>query len=339
VNFEDELRETMRAHDHEAPTVADLPDRPWLRRRRPWLSLAAAAAVIAVAVGVLVAVEWGKNSSHRVAALTTADCPGRYPATGVPAPAHGVDGTGRLVPNSTPTNVIICAYLEHRGALTAGRSLRGDLSAVTDTLTWLPRGDASEFLCPLAPPVSGFDDNFLIGLSYPDGAIWVAAPGSTCDGASNGEFTTAANLHGLADPAWSTRTWDPNAGAPKGSNPCQSSGFGRLGQDTELVPGTPTGVRICHGAIDHGSSYDPAPLARALDQLPSTPSTHSCISTGPGASGVIPQPYTLDFSYPTGPDVRVDILPICRPSVDNDSLASGDSSTIMALLRDLGVAP
>jgi hypothetical protein len=323
MSFEDELRATLRAHDADAPTMTELPERPWeSRRRRNWLPLAAAAAVIAIAVGVVAATQLPASTPPQPATLTSADCPAGDHPPQAPAP-QGINAGDRLVPDETPEGVIVCAYLGSDGQLTGASTLHGDLSAVTESLTWLPRGDTHSYPCStVLLPTDG--ENYLIGLSYADGALWVSAPGDHCAGATN------ANLRELADAAYRTQTWPGSEGTGK---PCEPTDAGRLGQDETLVPGTPVGLRICARGEDRGANFDPAPLAAALNQLPTRPSTHICSQEGRHG-----QPYHLRFSYPTGPDVWVRVDESCRPAIDNNSLQADNPSTIMALLRDLGVA-
>ena len=345
MSFEDELRETMRAHDGEAPSAAELPDRPWSQSRyRSWLPIAAAAAVVAVASVVLVIAQSRSHSPQRPAATsgTSVDCPVQYNTVvnepWVPVDPEGVDGKARMVPDETPTTVRVCAYLhDDHGALTAERAVHGDLAAVTQTLTWLPSGTNS-FPCPTYLAATD-SDNYLIGLSYADGRVWVAAPGNHCAGASNGEFRTTANLSALADAAYTSGVWDPEAGQPAHPDPCTMTDSGRLGQDRTFVPDTPTGLAICAGANGQdevGTDFDPAPFVAALNQLPTTADTgaYGCAQ----ATGGTPTSYGLKFSYPAGPDVFVRVLDGCTPAVANHSLASDDDSTIMALLRGAGVA-
>ena len=341
MNFEDELRETMRAHDHEAPTVAGLAERPWMRRRRTWLPLAAAAVVVAVAVGVVAGTRSspqehnGDRTLPQPAGLTIGDCP-RHTSDAVPARPDGVDGTDRLVPDATPTGVIVCAYLhDDRGALTGARALSGALSAVSETLSWEPRGTTDSWPCATYLAITD-GDNYFIGLTYADAAVWVAAPGDHCAGASNGRFSTPANLRALAETAYQSGVWDPSAGQPKRHDPCAQTGVGRLGQDSAMVPASPTELHICAGNVDTGTAYDPAPLLAALNRLPTDESTHQydCAQAG----GQPASSYKLRFGYADGPDVLVDVLAGCTPAIDNGTLSSDDASTIMALLRELGVA-
>jgi hypothetical protein len=341
MSFEDELRETMRAHDHDAPTVDSLAERPWIRRRRAWLPLAAAAVVVAVAAGVVAATQSsshthkGDHTLQQPVGLTTADCP-RHTSEGVPAQADGLDGADRLVPDRTPTGVVICAYLhDDRGVLTGARALIGGLSAAGETLSWEPRGTSDAWPC--ADYLAMTDgDNYLIGLTYSDATVWVAAPGNHCAGATNGSFQTPANLRAFAETAYRSGVWDPHAGQPKRREPCARTSVGRLGQDAVMVPGSPTELRICANGVDTGAGYDPGPLRAALNRLPTKASTHGydCAEGG----GEPTSNYTVRFSYADGPDVWVDVLVGCTPAVDNGSLTSADATTITALLRDLGVA-
>ncbi|MDT4916700.1 MAG: hypothetical protein QOH89_1400 [Pseudonocardiales bacterium] len=342
MSFEDELRQTMRTHDPEAPTAADLPDRlPTRRPRGTWLPIAAAAAVVAIMAGVVaVAANRSNSSNQRAAGSTSVDCPAEYDTDAggpwVPGDPVGVDGNARMVPDETPTTVRVCAYLhDGDGALTGDRVVDGNLAQVTQTLTWLPGGDASSFPC--ATDLGGTNGrNYLIGLSYPDGRVWVSAPGGDCVGASNGDFRTMTNLSAFADTAYSTGTWNPTAGRPAHPDPCVQDS-GRLGQDRTFVPATPTTLAICADHVQLDADFDAAPFAAALNRLPTKPDVgaYACAQ----AAGGMPTVYTLRFGYAIGPDVVVQILDGCTPAVSNRSLAGDDDSGVMVLLRGVGVAP
>lgn len=353
MSFEDEIRETMRAHDSEAPSAHGLVLPSQHTRHTRWVLPAVAAAAVIAVSGAVVAIAHLNGSPtasqkspapahHSAASNTSADCPAQYDTAAsdpwVPDGPEGVDAASRMVPDETPTSVRVCAYLHgDDGALTGDRALQGDLDAVTQTLTWLPRGTNS-FPCAAYLAVTD-GDNYLIGLSYADGRVWVAAPGNHCDGASNGEFRTTMNLMAFADAAYTSGRWDPNAGQPAHPSPCSMSDAGRLGQDQTFVPDAPRGLTICagpDGQDEIGSNFNPAPFAAVLNHLTTTADTgaYDCAQAGGTPRNV----YNLRFSYLEGPDVVVQILDGCTPAVVNHNLASDDDSGIMALLRGAGVA-
>jgi hypothetical protein len=124
-------------------------------------------------------------------------CPAKYEATNsvwVPAQPHGVDGQGGLVPSSVPSAAVVCAYLHpDNGALTGSHPLTGSLAAIPATMSSAPAKTDSAVPCPQYFRAVDADD-YLIGLAYPAGQLWVAVPRFHCAGASNGEFTTTTNL-------------------------------------------------------------------------------------------------------------------------------------------------
>jgi hypothetical protein len=84
---------------------------------------------------------------------------------------------------------------------------------------------------------------------------------------------------------------------------------------------------------------DPRAIVAALDALPTKPISSSCRPRFPGA---LPAQgtYELDFRYATGPHVVVNVLPQCRPSVNNGtSLEADDATAVVGLLKRVAVVP
>jgi hypothetical protein len=105
---------------------------------------------------------------------------------------------------------------------------------------------------------------------------------------------------------------------------------GRLGQDTAMVPASPTSPTICAaGAHTFTSGYQA--LVSALNSLPTYPSTRSC-THAPGRSG---PSYQLLFAYPEGPPVLVFIYSDCKPEIDNLSLQSNSATSILPIIAKL----
>jgi hypothetical protein len=144
-------------------------------------------------------------SSSAAVPVAAPACPAKYEATNsvwVPTQPRGVDGQSALVPASVPSAAVICAYLyPDNGALSGSHALTGSLAAIPATMSSAPaKTDSMPVPCPLYLQPADADD-YLIGLVYPTGQLWVSAPRFHCAGASNGEFTTSTNLGATAD-AW-----------------------------------------------------------------------------------------------------------------------------------------
>lgn len=368
-DFEDLVRGVMRAHDDEAPTVDQFRGRDPLvapRYNVRWLAVAAAAACVLAVVGVVVAVNRG--GSHRDVAAPSRPssntpagpsavltCPKTYGPTSIadqywlPQQAHGVDAKSRLVPQERPGHVVVCGYLGADAALTRSRQLTGDLSIVPNTFSWLlPRSDAPSLAC--ATNAGRHDgERYLFGVSYPDGTLWVSAPGNHCQGASNGRFVAADNLRTYASEALSTGTWQLSA--PNSTDGCPAlTTFGRLGQDAALVPGNPVSVQVC--AYPSGSITSRGPvvvspviageeltsLVATLDALPTVrwdPMHATCPATHPSASDTY---YVAIFKYSIGPPVSLNVESDCARAIVNWTLAATDTQGI-ALQRIQALLP
>jgi hypothetical protein len=251
----------------------------------------------------------------------------------VPAKPVGVDGSSRLVPQATPSSALVCAYrgsnmAEQKAgwALSGQRSLVGGLGRLADELTWQPRSIPGQQLGCL--DVGGLQTNYLIGLSYPDGAtIWVSATDepSECFGTSNGEFTSPGIVGPDVSRAFASGRWPARLPV---SCIQSSQSVGRLGEDTAMVPAGSTSLTVCTPeAHTLNSGYQT--LVSALNRLPVSVSTLSC-SPSPAPSA--PQ-YQLLFSYPEGPPVLVIITSGCYPEVDNLGLQSNSATTVFPVIQ------
>src|SRR5579859_7872584 len=226
--------------------VTGPPGRPGRGRDRAgWhVPLAAAVAVAAVVLGSL----WvgglvgGARQASRGTATPVAhlSCPARYAgqAPWVPAQPAGVDGRTRLVPQTTPSSALVCAYAgsntarQQAGwALSGQRRLTGGLAALAAQLSLQPRGTPGA--CTL---VGGKQTNYLIGLTYPGGGrIWVAATHdpNDCVATSNGEFSSVSVVGLIVTRAFTSGRW-PTRRPAACTRPGQD--IGRLGQDAGMVP-------------------------------------------------------------------------------------------------------
>jgi hypothetical protein len=348
--IEDILGQVMASHDQEAPLTAELlraieaRSGPRVRRgigrsRAGWyLPLAAAAAVAAVVAGSAWAgglLGGGRQAPSRASTPAAhPSCPARYAgrAPWVPARPGGSDGRARLVPPTTPSSALVCAYAgsnlatQQAGwALAGRRRLTGGLAALAAQLSWQPRGAPGP-----CRAIGGKQTNYLIGLTYPGGGrIWVASSDdpSDCVATSNGEFSSFGVVGPIVTEAFASGRWPARSSAS-----CNRLGqdIGRLGQDAVMVLPGSTSLTICTPAPRTLFSRYQG-LTAALNSLPARPSTHSCTDgTGPATSF-----YQLLFSYPQGPAVRVTIASRCYPAIDNNSLQSPTARTILPIIQHL----
>lgn len=113
----------------------------------------------------------------------------------------------------------------------------------------------------------------------------------------------------------------------------------RVGTDQQLVPDGAADVTLCRnqpsGGVTSTVTSNIAGLTSALDMLINlTPNPAGCTkrsATSLPARGT----WELHFHYPSGPDVLVNVLPECRPSLNNTVLAADSPTTIIPLLRSL----
>lgn len=348
-NLEDDISRMMAGHDDEAPRASDLLralEQAATPRRRPgwYVPFMVAAAVVAVVVGSAWA--GGLLGGHQRAPATTQgnpvravrlSCPASYAhqAPWVPAKPGRVDGSSRLVPQSTPSSALICAYRgsntakQQAGwALSGRRSLAGGLAGLAGQLAWQPRRPAQRIFCTL---VGGPQTNYLIGLTYPGGArIWVAATDepNQCVSTSNGEFISSGIVGPAVSKAFASGRWP--ARQPVSCNGSYQD-IGRLGQDSAMVPAGSTSVTICAPKarpLTLTSGYQG--LVSALNRLPARSSTRSCSGTpGPSTS------YQVFFSYSQGPPVMVTILVGCHPAIDNGGLQASSASSVLPVIQQL----
>ena len=334
MSLEDEIRETMRAHDAEAPSAHGLVMPGQHSRRTRWLAPVAAAAVVVAVAGGWFAADQLTGSSHKApVAGSTDECPTAYPSNNtywVPSKPSVAGADDRLVPDVTPESMQVCAYLhEDNGQLTGQQAVTSNLSAAAQTLTWLPRNMGSH-PCALYYAVTD-GDNYLIELSYPDGVIWLGAPGNHCSGASNGDFETRANLRQFAADAYSVGAWRP----PGLDQPPTTCGYkwapGRLGDDKVMVPGAPESVTICSDGRSQ-TTVNPSALVAELNALPTQPSTGCHPTHDPNFTMI---DYYLYFNYAEGPPAVVDVVVGCTPNVDNSALQAQADQQLVELIQQM----
>ncbi len=350
---EQRIREAMLAHEDEAPDASGLavPVSAVAGRNRrgpttPWaVSLAVFALVVATFGVRAYVVRDGAPVARPVvtaAPVSALACPKTVPAgrgvtqwdQWVPAVPLGFDGAARLVPLQVPARAIVCAYIGPRSP--AGKSgsvlLTGDLSGVMNDLAWVPPAPAAGACTSNLLLTDG--DQYLIGLSYSGATVWVAATGDHCGGSSNGVFSSRASLSSQALSWYKARRW---AATPVSNDACNRSGFGRLGQQSSMVPGHPVSVSVCAvGGADGGKTTQRTETSvverftSALGALRASPTTGamSCKQDG--------QPSTIvSFGYAEGPPVNVEVNPSCRPAIHNGNLQANDPTTVLPLIQEL----
>ena len=260
-------------------------------------------------------------------------CPAKYqlgkpgePYTGwVPASPTMPTG-GQLVPNSTPNEAVVCAY---RGAapLTPARTeVRGDLQLITADLAHIVVRE-SQHLCLTYLALSD-GQNYLIGLRYERGTVWVSVPGNHCLGSTNGRDASPVNLRVPAQQLYRTGYWDSDLAV---TARCTAP-VTRDSHDRPIVPDDPTGVTICQ--------QFPGDPVRALEypardgRLTGVNSLASMITTSEaglapvGCTGVTDNGgMLLAFHYANRPDVVLAATPACAnhlsvPRAANDFISA-----------------
>jgi hypothetical protein len=115
---------------------------------------------------------------------------------------------------------------------------------------------------------------------------------------------------------------------------CQQTPTSRSGTATTMVPEQPTSVTICTHVPQRPAKTitNISGLVRALDALPTTPISNGCQARSPSAPPAAGT-YELHFHYPSGPDVLVNVLPRCRPSINNLQLQAESSTTLVPLIE------
>jgi hypothetical protein len=203
-------------------------DRPQNRSLTWWpIGGAAAIAVVAILVVVLVGSGGDNRTGARTAKGGSLVCPGTYEqhprSEGdnlkgwVPIQATGVDGGSSLVPpdkgsDSAPRHVSLCAYDAAAAdpsrtvevKLSGSRTLTSGAAALAKQLSAAPAAPTSAGECT-TPRAPGTD--YLIGLVYSTGKIWVSVPADTCLVISNGQYATSEDLRAKVRTAYATRSW------------------------------------------------------------------------------------------------------------------------------------
>lgn len=129
-----------------------------------------------------------------------------------------------------------------------------------------------------------------------------------------------------------TSTPTPTLSAP--DSYCLHTPPPRTGTDTSLVPATPTALTIYPNGPTRPAKTitDISALVQALDALPTNPAANGCQARGASALPAVGT-YELHFHYLSGPDVLVNVLPQCRPSINNRRLQADSSTTVIPLIQ------
>jgi hypothetical protein len=277
-------------------------------------------------------------------------CPATFVGTApwVPDRPRGIDGDSRLAPQQPPDRAVICAYRlspanpgANESLLKGSRELNGTLDALAADLTWLPRQlPGSGYACAVMG-TGLYLMNYLIALTYPTGTEWVSSTDDQggCTTTSNGRFTSPLNIGPYVTAAYRSARWTPiRPHNPSTDNdPCTRWPVGRLGQERQLIPGTPTSILVCSSisgsqaslrttTLSHGYQH----LVDALNALPTKPTQSGC--QGDGRQSIY---YQLLVHYAQRPDVLLNLDPHCTPAIDNGSLQASDASSITPILEQL----
>lgn len=349
--IEDQIRAVMLEHEDEIPDGSALTVPP-IRRRlaAPPLRQVAAWSFTLLILGAIIAtfsLRAGTNPhaapgllppANTTTSPATLSCPPAVhhaAAPWVPELPRGLNGAARLAPSTPPVRALVCAYIApHSPAGSSGSVLlAGDLAGLAQELFWAPPLPSTPGGCNLnLEPTDG--DYYLLGLTYPAGTEWVAAPGNHCQWGSNGVFSSQPNLSERVSAWYHAGHWTP---PPTNTSACAPTGIGRYGQQTSLVPEGAIAVSICEAtAADGGGSSQRtvhsgfSTLIAALDQLPTRTTTHGCQEQADTVDM-----YNLLFSYPTGPRVLVSVSENCLPAIENGYLQADNATSVLELVRNL----
>lgn len=309
------------------------------RRRTWWGALAGTVGAVALAVAVAAGGNGttpGRESGEVLptpgAVMGSPQAPMTCPATvrrsetggrlvtSPPAEPQGFDGAARLVPDATPTSVVVCRYadvtpLTARSDTTSAIESRLESEtrpaaldpALLERWAYAARvpGRTWVHMCTL---IGGPTVPYLVGLDYGDGRrAWVAGDQdpNNCSPSTNGSYLAAMHL---GDPL---RRITTRKQAP-GQEGCLG-GMGRLGSDTALVPPGVTGATVCDRKPPRQlSSEEASRLAEIFGGPGVRPygEPQHCTPTKHGMGRVA-------FHYDRGPDVQVMWSPNCSPQAMN----------------------
>jgi hypothetical protein len=309
------------------------------RRRRGALMAGASVIVLGGVVPFILDPLLGRDRPPIAAEAASLSCPREVPGPGswVPHVPRGVDAANRLVPADTPLSAVVCAFdsvdtsgavlpapLRGRAELTSGlRDLARDLAWVAGAAHGPP-----DFCSGGGPSTT-----YLLGLTYVRGTVWVSASdGTGCIRTSNGAFDTMRGLGPQMAAALDAGRWTGLESPPSAQGDCPAVGWGRHGQESVLVPPSPTSLTVCRAVADGSSAAvtrygaeRAAAVAKALNGLPNDEGR---------LSDQEEDELELHFHYEEGPDVQVRVRGKAPASAGNGTVVAKDvDGVISALLR------
>jgi hypothetical protein len=252
-----------------------------------------------------------------------------------------------MAPGATPISVTVCAYLGSNSDTESAwplssqpRALTGGLDRLAQDLFWLPPADAQPQACTA---MGGPQTSYLVGVRYRNGSLWVAAADEPnhCAGASNGRFTSQADLGGALTLAHRSGAWPGMEATAQKTPACWRGAPGRRGQERVLVPDTPVAVLICREPTNAGNPFVRtrvreqrvlSDLQRRLNAYPTRASGHSCSQADPDRD---PLGYRLVFEYAEGPPLALRYIAGCRPMLDNGGLEADGDETLASGFDDI----
>jgi hypothetical protein len=306
-------------------------------RRRRTTAGAATLAVALLAGGVAAGFAELRDRAvtpDRPAPACPANPGGGTDGTEVVVPARpGVDTGGRLVPRETPRRAVVCRYALDRYDPAQGQGptwtlradeLAGGLDRLADDLWWFPSAPPGwRPACALmarSHPV-----NYLIGLQYPGGTVWVATPGDgECGVTTNGDLVSDRPAGDRVERSLDARTWVPPRATPAADQDrlCRAGAeAGRHGQDDVLVPPAPVELLVCRQTDDQTADGRPVystgtlrdGVAEFAAQLSSGRTVPDTGTRGCSAPRGVTATYKLVFRYAEGPPVGIGALIGCDP--------------------------
>ncbi|MDQ1292789.1 MAG: hypothetical protein QG608_669 [Actinomycetota bacterium] len=318
-----------------------------VRRRQYRQGLSAGFAGVAAVALLVPAVSHlmtGDDPDAAVAASAPPSCPAKLPGQ-VPPGSGSVPHSDRLVPVQAPAAAVLCSYkgaadsqAETGTALSGSRQLTGSLEQVAQDLAWLPRKQSDETkMCTM---MAGPSTSYLLGLTYPDGVVWVSTVDDPngCADTTNGTFASPSGTGALAKAAFASGGWSASPGPDDGCDAGLSTG--RLGQELAMVPDEPSGLWICDSdAPGDGARREIkdrtriAQLAKALNGLPASTRPAQCEAASPTREAASAR--RLRFDYEKGPDLQVTIDPACRPQIDNGARRATLTEQVQNLVEAL----
>jgi hypothetical protein len=122
----------------------------------------------------------------------------------------------------------------------------------------------------------------------------------------------------------------PTDSMPPAAEGC--NGISKLAESKMMVPATPTSVTVCSEAFTQITArprHTRDTFTSGFDHLVALLNT---ITTGPHScnAGGLSRDYTLNFDYPNGSQVTVDINPDCQPGIRNGVVVSNNTEAVVA---------